>query len=148
MNTTLDIDGCIDAFRRGDTDRLAEYLGDGFGFAGPTPQPLPAEGFLGLVRLLFTAFPDLDWRLEVTDVAEDGFLVTTRTAGTHTGPFDLSVVGLGVFAPTGRSFTLPSQDFRWTHRNGQVTHIQAQPAEGVGVPGMLAQLQLLPATVK
>lgn len=146
MNTTLDIDSCIDAFRRGDTERLAQYLDDGFAFAGPTPQPLPAEGFLALIRLLFTAFPDLHWHLNVTDATDEGFLVTTHTAGTHTGPFDLSALGLGTFAPTDRSFALPSQSFRWTHRDGKVTHIQAQPAEGVGVPGILAQLQLLPAT--
>jgi hypothetical protein len=146
MNTTFDIDGCIDAFHRGATEQLAQYLDDDFTFDGPTPQPLPAEGFLGLIRLLFTAFPDLDWHLSVSDATDDGFLVTTRTAGTHTGPFDLSALGLGMFTPTDRSFALPNQSFRWTHRDGKVTRIQAQPAEGVGVPGMLAQLRLVPAS--
>lgn len=142
--TTLDVEACIDAFRRRDTARLATYLDERFAFAGPTPDPLPADAFLGLIRLLLTAFPDLDWNLEVSEETSETFLVTTRTAGTHTGPFELAPLGLGTFAPTGRSFALPAQGFRWTHRDGLVRHIEAQPAEGVGVPGMLAQLRLLP----
>jgi len=146
VTISLDIDACNDAFRRGDTAQLGAYLAPGFLFAGPTPQPLPAEGFLGLIRLLFTAFPNLDWHLTVSDITDEDFLVTTRTNGTHTGPFDLAALGLGVFEPTGRSFALPSQGFRWSHTDAQVVHIQAQPAVGVGVPGILAQLELLPAT--
>jgi SnoaL-like domain len=146
MTSTFDRDAALDAFRRGDTEALATHLAEDFTFAGPTPQPLPAAGFLGLARLLFTAFPDLDWRLEVSDITDVGFLVTTRTTGTHTGQFDLSALGFTVFEPTGRTFALPAQGFRWNHQNGRVVHIQAQPADGVGIPGILGQLHLLPVT--
>jgi hypothetical protein len=50
-----------------------------------------------------------------------------------------------VFEPTGRRFSLPAQGFRWNHQDRRVVHIQAQPADGVGIPGILGQLHLLPA---
>lgn len=144
MTATFDREAALDAFRRGDLDALGTHLAEDFTFDGPAPQPVPAAGFLGPLRMFFTAFPDLDWRLEVADETDETFVVTTRTTGTHTGTLDLTPLGLGAFEATGRSFSLPAQNFRWTHRGGSVVHIQAIPAEGVGVPGILAQLDLMP----
>ena len=144
MNTGFDIDRCLDAFRRGDTKDLAPLLAPDFVFSGATPEPQGAAGFFGGLGLFFTAFPDLDWQLEVADASDDGFTVTTRTTGTHTAALDLTPQGIGRFEPTGRRFALPPQDFRWTLRDGAVSSIQATPAAGVGIPGVLAQLQLMP----
>ena len=143
MLATFDIDSCLGAFRLGDTDKLALFLGPDFEFTGATPEPQAATGFLGAVDLLFSAFPDLDWQAEVGHATDEGFRVTTRTTGTHTQTLDLTAKGIGAFEPTGKRFTLPAQEFHWSLRDGMVSSIRATPTEGVGMPAILAQLQLV-----
>lgn len=148
ITTDFDVEKCLAAFRSGDTEQLAMYLANDFTFSGVTPQPQPAAGFFAQLRLLFGAFPDLNWQLEVGEITEEGFVVTTQTTGAHTKPLDLSTQGFGVMEPTGRRFTLPAQEFRWSIRDGKVASIQAEPTDGTGIQGILAQLQLMPSASK
>jgi len=140
--TTFDIDAYLSAFQRGDTATMGQFLADDFGFAGPAPNPIPAAAFLGLVATFFTAFPDIDWQLETSDVAADGFVVTTQTSGTHTGVLDLDALSGARYEPSGASFQLPRQEFAYEIEAGMVTQITARPADGTGLPGILAQLEL------
>ncbi|MFV2062894.1 MAG: ester cyclase [Chloroflexota bacterium] len=139
---TFDIEAYLDAFQRGDTAAMGHFLADDFGFLGPAPDPIPAEAFLGLTETFFAAFPDIDWRIETSEISVDGFVVTTQTRGTHTGVLDLTAMGSGRFEPTGGSFRLPGQQFVYEIEAGLIRKITAQPTEGAGLPGILAQLEL------
>jgi len=140
--TPIDIDAFLGAFQRGDTATMGQFLADGFGYVGPAPEPLPAEAFLGLVTTFFAAFPDIDWHLETSDVSTDGFVVTTQTSGTHTGVLDLTPLAGARYEPSGGSFQLPRQEFAYGIESELITQITARPAEGTGLSGILAQLEL------
>jgi predicted ester cyclase len=140
--TPFDIDAYLTAFQQGDTATMGQFLADNFGFTGPAPEPLPAAAFLGLVTTFFTAFPDIDWQLETSDVSTDGFVVTTRTSGTHTGVLDLTPLVGARYEPSGDAFQLPRQEFAYEIESELVTQITARPADGTGLPGILAQLGL------
>ena len=80
-------------------------------------QPAGAEGDLWAARSVRTAFPDLEFALDVAFEHED--LVTGRWTmrGTHTGPLDL----LGL-PPTGRPVVMSGQEI-FRARDGQFVEV-------------------------
>lgn len=84
-------------------------------------QPPGLEGFMKFLRMIATAFPDIEVRVE--DMLADGDKVAARLTihGTHTGTL------LGNIAPTGRRATWTGIDIlqleggkligRWSERN-------------------------------
>jgi ketosteroid isomerase-like protein len=130
----------FDAFIDGDADTFFSLVTDDFTFSGPTPEPLDAEGWFGIGRLMAEAFPDLDYGFKIT--GEDGDRVHTVSAlsGTHTQDFDLTVMGMGVIPATGKSFQNPPEEGSAFVQGGRVQAVEINPTPGSGLGGILTQI--------
>ncbi|MCU0307664.1 MAG: ester cyclase [Thermoleophilia bacterium] len=90
-------------FSAGDPAALDAVLAPGWRNHSSAGQAADRETFLGLVRGLGAAVPDLTWRVDEVIDAGDRIVVRGEGRGTPAAPL------FGV-APTGRSFTVPSID--------------------------------------
>ncbi len=131
----------LQAAARRDLDGMSELLDDGLRFE-TTREPLDKQIFLEFVGALFTAFPD--WRTDYRQPRHGGNLavavVRVRMSGTHTGPLRFPIPGFAEVPPTGRTVTLPSQNYVYTVADGRIVRIQDQPVPHGGMVGILEQL--------
>jgi predicted ester cyclase len=134
----------VGAFNAGDWDTVASYLSDDFQFSGPVPEPVGAAEWLGISTVFQVAFPDINYNLRVVSVEGNVVKTTSQIKGTHTGDLDLSMLGMGVIPPTGKSFSLPEESGEATVEGGEVTSIHIHSGEGSGIMGILGQLGLKP----
>jgi predicted ester cyclase len=133
------------AINTGDLDTVATYLADDFQFSGPIPEPVGAQEWLGLLRVLRGAFPDLQFNFRILSVEGNVVRAANQLTGMHTGELDLSFMGLGVIPPTGKSFSNPVEEVEGVWDGDQLvsTHVHSQ--EGGGLMGILTQLGVGPA---
>ena len=98
----------------------------------PEPMHGPA-GYLALIGMMRSGFPDIQWILE--DSVADGDKVAARFImhGTHQGVF------LGV-PPTGKSIKVQAMNF-YRLSNGQIVEEYGQP----DMLGLLQQIGAMPA---
>lgn len=116
------------------------HLTDDFVFAGPVPQPIGAQQWVGLQQALQTAMPD--WSFNASKFEDKGGVVrvTVQISGTHTEDLDLSAMGLPVIPATSIHVQLPAEHPELTVKGDKVSAVNVQPTPGGGVPGLLAQL--------
>jgi predicted ester cyclase len=129
-----------DAFNAGDLDTVSEYISDNFVFSGGSPEPIGKQQWLGMSYALYAAFPDLQYNLLITGVEGDTVYTTTQITGTHTNDLDLTALGLGVIPATGNSISLPVTPSEGIVEGGKLVSIHVHEVEGVGLPGILAQI--------
>ena len=134
----------VDAYNARDMAKIASFLSDDFNFSGPVPKPIGSCEWLGLHSIFKAAFPDISYNLRVVSVEGNVMTTTSQLKGTHTGPLELSAMGMGDFPPTGKSFSNPVEDGEAIIENGKVKSIHIKSGEGSGISGMLEQLGLLP----
>lgn len=123
-----------------DLNGLQELVSDGFSAKGPTRE-LNKQQTFAYLKILFTAFPDLNFGL--TDFEEKGDLLycTSHERGTHNGVLDLTPFGMPIsLPPSGKTFTLPEGGFIIRVADGKVVYFSEEPGEGGGLAGILAQL--------
>jgi ketosteroid isomerase-like protein len=65
MNDIDVVKAGLAASESGDPKKMAEYLSDDMVFAGPVPQPVGKQEFIGLMSALVAAMPD--WRFNARD---------------------------------------------------------------------------------
>jgi predicted ester cyclase len=140
VNTEEIAEVYADAFNAGDLDTLADLLADDFQFSGPVPEPMGRDQFLGLMDVMWNAFPDLQFNTRLVDINRNVVRFTNQLAGTHTGDLDLSSMGLGVIPPTGRSFSMAREDGETVIQDGYVVSTHVYPTEGAGMMAILGQL--------
>jgi predicted ester cyclase len=140
VNTEEIAEVYADAFNAGDLDTLADLLADDFQFSGPVPEPMGRDQFLGLMDVMWNAFPDLQFNTRLVDLNRNVVRFTNQLAGTHTGDLDLSSMGLGVIPPTGRSFSMAREDGETVIQDGYVVSTHVYPTEGAGMMAILGQL--------
>lgn len=134
----------VDAYNAGDMAKIASYLADDFKFSGPVPKPIGSKEWLGLYSIFKAAFPDVSYNLRVVSVAGNVVTTTSQLKGTHKGRLDLSAMGMGVYPPTGKSFSNSEESGEAIIENGKVKSVHIKSGEGSGVLGMLTQLGLQP----
>jgi hypothetical protein len=132
------------AFAQGDLETGRGYLGDGFTFSGPVPQPLNADQWLGLIRSMRAAFPDINYNLKITGAHDNHVHVSTQLTGTHTNDWDMSAMGMGVIPATHKSFANPEEHGTLVIEDGKITNYEISASEGGGVQGILKQLGVQP----
>ena len=128
------------AFNAKDVEKCKTYLAEGFNFSGPTPQPVSADGWMGIVVGMGGAFPDLNYNLKIVGVQDNKVMTSTQLTGTHTGDWDMTAMGMGVIPATGKTFSNPKEDGMMTVENGKITSYFINAKEDSGVPGILKQL--------
>jgi predicted ester cyclase len=95
------------------------------------------EAFVGMSQLMLAAFKD--FKVVYGDIHEesDGVVSSYHFEGTHTGPMDLSAMGLGVIPPSGKKIVWPEQSSKWKVEGGKI--VSEVPVTG-GMEEFLAAL--------
>ena len=140
MNIEEIAEAYVDAFNRGDLNTLADLLADDYEFSGPIPDPVGRDQFLGLMELMWEAFPDMRINTRLVNIKGNVVHFTNQLAGTHTGDLDLSAMGMGVIPATGRSFSMAREDGESVIADGYIISTHVQPTEGAGLMAILHQL--------
>jgi predicted ester cyclase len=127
------------AYSAGDWTTVSQYLAEDFQYVMPGTT-LPKEQVIFFAQLMRNAFPDINYNLH--DFSVEGNLVRSKQqmSGTHTGPLDLSFMGMPVITPTGKSVTLPEENLTYTIENGKIVQIEAVSSGESGLPAVLRQL--------
>ncbi len=125
-------------------EEYGSYLSDDFQFIGPAPEPLGRDAYVGMMYTLKAACPNLSNSLKVISESGDVVQGSVQMAGKHTRGFDLTPMGIGVIAPTNRSFKLPEEQFTLTFKNGKIASFEVEVPEGGGLMGILGQIGALP----
>lgn len=133
----------ITAFQSYNPYQVRDLFADDFMFDDPS-SPMPPAGpdeWLKMQEAMANAFSDLDYNFDI--LREDGnrVWVASEIMGTHDGPFDLSAMGMGSVAPTGKSVSAGRSVTMGTlNDKGKIQSIEVVEQEGAGVPGILQQI--------
>jgi predicted ester cyclase len=128
------------AFNVDDIEKCRAFLANGFTFSGPTPEPVSADQWMGIVMGMRAAFPDLNYNIKITGSDGNKVMTSTQLTGTHTKDWDLSAMGMGVIPATGKSFSNPIEEGVMTIENEKITSYFINAKEGSGVPGILKKI--------
>jgi hypothetical protein len=134
------------AINRVDFDAAAPYCAENFTYSGSLDKPVSLEEWRRVAMPFLAAFPDWQFNARVEREAGDMMHLTCQVTGTHTGDWELSVLGLGVIPATGKAFSLPRTPGRLTLESGKVVNLHWGESEdevevhGSGIRGILAQL--------
>ena len=97
----------------------------------PEPMRGPA-GYLAIIEMMRSGFPDIQWILEDSVVEDDKVAARFIMQGTHQGSF------FGV-PPTGKSINVQAMNF-YRFSNGQIVEEYGQP----DMLGLLTQIGAIP----
>jgi predicted ester cyclase len=102
------IDIVESAFDLDNRDRYSLYSDDFKRTDEMGSPPIDRSTWIAMQEPLRSAMPDLSVAIE--DIREEGggVVVTSRLSGTFTNDLDLSAMGMGVFAATGKAVDFPS----------------------------------------
>jgi SnoaL-like polyketide cyclase len=127
-----------------DFDKLEELFSEDFISHGThMPAPMSQAQFVGFLKILYGACPNMNFKVRVTEISEHSFKMAWQLSGTHRGIFKLSGIGMPDFEPTNRSFSLPEDVYSVTVDGDKISKIFIDPVEGGGIQGVLAQLGLI-----
>ena len=145
MNKRETVQALVDSIQRGDFEMVKSMLADDFQYSGFTSEPLDKETWLGMSANLKTAFPDLDYHFKV--IGAQGVIVraTMQLSGTHTGPFDLTNLNMGLIPATDKTFAAQREKTKVTVQENKITAWDVEPAQGAGLIAILGQLDAKPA---
>jgi predicted ester cyclase len=132
----------MDSIQKGDFEIAKSMLADDFQFSGPVPEPINKEAWLGMSASLKTAFPDLDYHFKVIGTEGDVVRTTSQLSGTHSGPFDLTGMNVGVIPVTGKTFVATREKTKVTVKENKITAWTVEPTEGAGLMAILKQLEV------
>ena len=146
MNKRETVQALMDAVQKGDFENVKPMLADDFQFSGPVPEPINKEAWLEMSASLKAAFPDLDYHFKVIGADGDVVRSTAQLSGTHSGPFDLTGMNLGMIPATKKTFSTKSEKTKVTVKDGKITLWAVEPNDGAGLMEILKQLDArLPA---
>jgi len=140
MNKRETVQALVDAVQKGDFENVKSMLADDFQFSGPIPEPINKEAWLEMSLSLKTAFPDLDYHFKVIGADGDVVRSTAQLSGTHSGPFDLTNMNLGMIPATNKTFSTKSEKTKITVKDGKITLWAVEPNDGAGLMEILKQL--------
>lgn len=135
MNATDLGNAVLNSWEAGDVAGTASVLADDFMLFGAGPMPLNKQAFLAFQQVNTTAFAD--WKFNHRSVGSNGVssCFVLQITATHTGPFDVSPLGLPVPAipATGKRRQWPQESLTVKARDGQLVeaHLVLQPQGGI-----------------
>ncbi len=146
MNKRETVQALMDSIQKGDFETAKSMLADDFRFSGPVPEPINKEAWLEMSSILKTAFPDLNYHFKVIGAEGDVVRAISQLGGTHTGPFDLTNMHMGIIPATDKTFSGKHEKTKITVKDNKITAWVVEPTEGAGLKSILDQLGVtLPA---
>ena len=140
MNKRETVQALMDVVQKGDFEKAKSLLTDDFQFSGPIPQPINREAWLGMSASLKTAFPDLNYHFKVIGTEGDVVKATMQLSGTHSGPYDLTTMDMGVIPATNKNFSVKPEKAKVTVKDNKITAWFVEPTEGADLESILDQL--------
>ena len=140
MNKREIVQGLMDSIQKGDFVKAKSMLTDDFQFSGPLTKPANREDWLTMSANLKTAFPDLNYRFIVIGTEGDVVKTTSHLSGTHTGPFDLTAMKMGVIPATDKRFSSKIEKTKITVKDNLVKSWVVESNDGAGLNVILDQL--------
>ncbi len=140
MDDTMVVKTVLKAIEDNDFDAARSMLTSDFLFSGATPEPIPADAWLGLHRQMNKAFPDFSFNATNIHPHGDVIHVSVALSGTQKNDLDLTSAGFPLLPASGKSFKLPMEETSYTVRGGKITRLSVEEVAGGGVMGMLSQL--------
>ncbi|HEY5164957.1 MAG TPA: nuclear transport factor 2 family protein [Acidimicrobiia bacterium] len=122
-------------------DQARAMMTDDFSFSGPVPEPIDADGFIGLMQALSAGLPN--WSYRARDFRAEGpdrVTCTVTVGGTHTETLSLPPLGVSNLAPTGIEARNPDETIHLTVRGDQIANLHADVPPDGGVAGIVRQL--------
>jgi len=137
----------MNAIQIGDYQKAKSYLSPRFKFSGSVPKPLKTEAWMAMNMNLKNAFPNLEYHFRVESVQTGGIVrISSELKGTHKGNLDLTSMKLGVIPATYKSFAAGREHGKLIFSADKVTAWIAEPNQVTGLPAILNQLGVNPAT--
>jgi predicted ester cyclase len=103
----------------------AGYLTDDFQNTDKDGKALAdKKTYIGMGAMMSSAFTGL--KFVFTDLHEEGddVVATFHAEGSHTGPLDLSAMGMGVVPPSGKMIVWPDRSSRFIFKGDKISGIQ------------------------
>lgn len=147
MNKREIVQSLMDSIQKGDFVHAKTMLADNFQFSGPIPTPINRDSWLRMSASLKTAFPNLDYHFNVIGAQGDVVKTTSQLSGTHTDPFDLTVMNMGVIPATDKDFSVKVEKTKITVKDNKVTSWAVERTDGAGLSAILDQLGVKVPTV-
>jgi predicted ester cyclase len=140
MNKRETVQALVDSIQKGDFENAKNMLADDFQFSGPVPEPINRDAWFEMSSSLRTAFPDLDYHFKVIGAEGDVVRTTSQLSGTHSGPFDLTGMNMGVIPATDKAFSAKVEKTKITVTENKITSWVVEPTDGGGLKAILGQL--------
>jgi predicted ester cyclase len=97
------------------------------------------EAYIGMARLLTSAFSDLKWVRSDLRQEGDSVIMSGHFEGKHTGDADLSAMGMGVIPASGKMIVWPEASVEYKVEGDKI--MSEKPHGGAsGIGAMLAPL--------
>ena len=118
-----------------------KYLSDDFkNYDKDGKVLMDKKTYVGMAMLLAAAFKDIKGVYSSVREEGDNVIVTYHFEGTHTGPLDLSAMGLGVIPPSGKKIVWPDDMAAFEIRGDKIVSIRPYGPSGSGMEGFLEPL--------
>jgi len=140
MNAKDTIIALWEALQKGQYTVAKSLLGEEFIFSGSNPMPMNGEEWIRTQENLRKAFPDIDFHMVVRSENGEVVGITHQLSGTHLGNLDLTMMGLGIIPPSGKSFSIPQQKAEGIVRNGKVVKYTVQSSNDSGMMAILSAI--------
>jgi hypothetical protein len=127
----------IDGLKAHDIDKIAGTVADDLAFV-TSSHVLTKEQFLGMLRAIYTGFPDWHYVHGGPEYRNEEIAVKFRQGGIHTGTFALP--GLDPIEASGKEIRIPEHYFFYKLRGGRIVEIRPEPVPGGAPRGILEQL--------
>lgn len=132
------IETYIEGLKAHDVAKVATTVADDLAFVTPARTMGKAQ-FLAFLRALYAGFPDWHYDHDPPQARADGAIaVRWRQGGTHTAT--LALPGFEPVPATGRTVTIPEQDFFYRVSNDRIVEIRPDPVPGGAPRGIFEQI--------
>ena len=85
MDSKAVVQAFMDSMQKGDFEKCKSLLSADFQFSGPVPEPMNGEAWLGLLKIMKTAFPNIEWHNHIESMDGDTANISTKINGKNSG---------------------------------------------------------------
>lgn len=119
-------------------EKAGLYLARDFKLTGFTAAEMDKATWIGFLKALKTALPDMKIRLTQVTATNGNVRVTEIGMGTHIATMDMALVGLPEIPPGGFFVTFPAAEWNFRVADGKIVDCEllSPPSPDTGLAGM------------